>query len=151
MPAAKPKAEPKRTGRKPKLNDDEQTIRHLKTLAQCMATTREAAASLGVSEPTFFAFLKRSEKAKDAWELGKLAAPVSVRAALFKRGVKEGNVTALIWLSKQHCGMTDKVEQTVDATVEHVDRSELKTKAMELQEKFWTEQKGKRRGRAPAQ
>lgn len=150
MPAARKKTEPAKTGRKPKLIDDEQTIRHIKTLAQCMATVEEAAASLGVSKPTFFAFLARSNKAKETWELGKLAAPASVRAALFRKGVKEGHVGALIWLSKQHCGMTDKVEQTVDAQIEQVDRSELRAKARELQEKFWAEKKGMRRGRAPA-
>jgi hypothetical protein len=50
-----------------------------------MLTVREAAACLGVSAPTFLAFLKRCPDAKHVWEDNKLIAKAKLRLILWKQ------------------------------------------------------------------
>jgi hypothetical protein len=49
-------------------------------------------------------------------EKGKEKGKISLRRKMFETAMN-GNVTLMIWLSKQYLGFTDKVEQTVDANV----------------------------------
>lgn len=102
-------------GRAPLLQDDAATLRTLKGLAQIQCTTKEAAAVLGVSEPTFIAYLKRSESARDTWERGKGVGLASARRKMWQKAFEgRQSVTMQIWLSKQYLGMTDKVEEKVE-------------------------------------
>jgi hypothetical protein len=114
----------KPTGRPPKLKDDEATLKTLRGIAKIQCTTKEAAAVLGVDEVTFFAFLKRSKKAKDAWEEGKAYGLASARRKMWIKAFEgQGSVTMMIWLSKQYLGMTDKIEEKIeqDTTVSYTD------------------------------
>jgi len=98
--------EPKKTGRPPKLTDDERTLSTLSGLAKIQCTTKEAAAVLGVSEPTFFAFLKRYEKAQELWENGKEGGKASLKRNQFR--MAETNAAMAIWLGKQYLGQRDQ-------------------------------------------
>ena len=92
-----------------KLNADERTLQALDGLGKIQATTKEAAAVLGVSEPTFIDFLKRDEKAQETFENGKGSGKVSLRRAQFKTALG-GNATMQVWLGKQHLDQKDKSE-----------------------------------------
>ena len=72
----------------------------LESLGKIQCTTKEAAAVLDVSEPTFIEFLKRHEKARYVYEKGKDSGRASLRRMQFK-AAERGNVTMQIWLGKQ--------------------------------------------------
>jgi transposase len=72
-------------------------------------TTKEAAAVLDVSEPTFIDFLKRYQKAAETFERGKQNGRASLRRMQLK-SAEAGNVTMLIWLGKQLLRQKDKTE-----------------------------------------
>ena len=105
---SKPRA---KIGRPPKLQLDEETLRKIENLGKIQCTTKEAAAVLDVSEPTFIDFLKRHEKAADAFEKGKQSGKASLRRMQLK-SAEAGNVTMLIWLGKQLLGQRDRQELT---------------------------------------
>lgn len=105
----------KHKGRPYALVEDDKTINTLTGLGRIQCTTKEAAAVLNVSEPTFFAFLKRSKKAREAWDHAKQNGLASLRRNQFK--MAENNATMAIWLGKQYLHQTDKVE--MDASVKH--------------------------------
>jgi hypothetical protein len=125
-------------GRKPKLVADEKTLRQIEQLASIQCTHDEAAAVLSVSRTTFHAFLYGNKEALDAWENGKGAGKASLRRQMWK-SASGGNVTAQIWLSKQHLGMSDKTEErlTADHTHTVINKDELLDKAQQLQKQFW--------------
>lgn len=79
----------------------------LKQLAGIHCTMNEMSAMLGVSVDT----LERryADTIKEARESGKM----SLRRAMFKKAL-DGNPTMQIWLSKQHLGMVDKQEHSLD-------------------------------------
>lgn len=116
--AVKPKA-PKKTkasnppkkkmGAPRKIVGDEKTLQTLGGLARIQCTTKEAAAVLAVSEPTFIDFLKREKKAREVWDQGKEAGRASLRRMQFK-AAESGNATMQIWLGKQYLEQRDKQE-----------------------------------------
>ncbi|MBG6156258.1 hypothetical protein IWQ52_002303 [Labrenzia sp. EL_159] len=61
----------KKGGRPPALKADEKTLKQIRGLGQIQATTKECAAVLGVSEPTFLKFKNSNPKVADALEQGK--------------------------------------------------------------------------------
>lgn len=82
----------------------------VRKLAAIHCTTREIAAVLDCNEATLnrrFA----SELAK-----GREQGKTKLRQGLWDLASK-GNLGALIWLSKQHLGMSDKVEETSTQTI----------------------------------
>lgn len=93
-------------GRPLKLLPDDETLKKLESLGRIQCTTKEAAAVLDVSEPTFIDFLKRNEKAADVFEKGKENGKASLRRMQL-RAAEGGNVTMLIWLGKQLLGQKD--------------------------------------------
>ena len=93
-------------GRKPKKVD--RAI--LQALAERGMTTSEMAGILDVSPDTL------ERRYHNEMIVGKLKCSASVRRKLFEMG-QAGNVTALIWLSKQYCGFTDHVQHTGDVGV----------------------------------
>lgn len=101
----------KKRGRPQKLRPDEQTLKTLSGLGNIQCTTKEAAAVLGVSEPTFIAFLKRYQKAREVFDAGKETGRASLRRQQWK-AAENGNTTMQIWLGKQYLGQADKNEQT---------------------------------------
>lgn len=113
-PMAKPSNQaPKKMGRPLALNDDDKTIATIQGLARIQCTTKEAAAVLGVAKQTFFDFLDRSLKARQAWENGAEEGKASLRRHQFK--MAEGNATMAIWLGKQWLDQKDRKEVEVGA------------------------------------
>lgn len=53
-------------------------------------------------------FFRRNEKARAAYEAGKAEGKISLRRVQMHKALKEGDVTAMIWLGKQILGQTDK-------------------------------------------
>jgi len=106
----KPKS---KRGRPPALQADEETLKTLRSLGQIHCTTKEAAAVLGVSEPTFIAFLKRHKKAREEFENGKENGKASLRRMQF-RSAENGNTTMQIWLGKQYLEQKEKHEHGGD-------------------------------------
>lgn len=88
---------------------DDETLKKLENLGKIQCTTKEAAAVLDVSEPTFIEFIKRYEKARDVFEKGKENGKASLRRMQLK-AAEAGNVTMMIWLGKQLLGQKDKHE-----------------------------------------
>jgi hypothetical protein len=105
-----PQPEPKRPAHRPyKLQPDDKTLKTLEGLGRIQSTTKEAAAVLDVSEPTFLEFIERHEKARETFERAKENGKASLRRAQMKSAL-DGNVTAQIWLGKQLLGQRDKQE-----------------------------------------
>lgn len=100
-------------GRPQKLKPDDETLKTLANLGKMQCTTKECAAFLEVSEPTFFEFLKRFKEAEEALERGKENGKSSLRRLQFK-SAQDGNVTMQIWLGKQLLGQKDKQEVSSD-------------------------------------
>ena len=94
-------------GRPPKLNPDESTIATVKGLGQIQATTKECAAVLGVTEPTFIKFKQDHTAVQEAYDAGEGNGRASLRRRQFK-AADAGNATMLIWLGKQYLGQSDK-------------------------------------------
>lgn len=108
----KPKRPPRKNkgGRPPALTVNGQlgewTLKTIAGLGKVVATTKECAAVLGVSEPTFIAFMKANSKAREAYDNSRGDRFVSLRRQQFKVA-DQGNATMLIWLGKQHLGQRD--------------------------------------------
>ena len=104
-------------GRPTKLKPTPEVLKTVSGLGSIMATTQECAAVLGVSEPTFFKFLKDNPEANAALEAAQGQRKVSLRRSQIALAEK-GNLGALIWLGKQYLGQRDKSDVAVDARVE---------------------------------
>lgn len=96
---------------KPKLNPDEKTLATIRGLGRIQCTTREAAAVLGVSHPTFLSFKERWQEVQDAFEDGAHEGKASLRRTQFK--MAETNAAMAIFLGKNLLGQTDKTEQSL--------------------------------------
>ena len=121
------KSQGKRIGRPPALDPDKRTLATIRGLGRIQATTRECAAVLGVSHPTFLAFTQKHPEVADILEQGKQMGLRSLRRQQFK-AAENGNPTMLVWLGKQYLGQSDKQEiaASVTADVTHHDaRSKL--------------------------
>lgn len=85
----------------------------VEAMAQRGCSDSEIALELGCSRKTIERLKKTPEYAR-VIERGYAKGRVRIRSKLFELGVNEGNVTALIWLSKQKgavgLGFTDRVE-----------------------------------------
>jgi hypothetical protein len=103
--------EPRGRGRPHALTDDDATLKTLSGLARIQCTTKEAAAVLGVSKQTFFDFLDRSLKARQAWEFGQETGRASLRRTQFN--LAEKNAAMAIWLGKQWLDQKDRKEVEV--------------------------------------
>lgn len=104
-------SERSRPGRKPKLNEDDDTLERIRQLAILQLTQDEAACVMLVAPSTFKAFLKSSELAREAWDMGPGAGKASVKRAQFVMAHRSAVMS--IWWGKQHLGQTDKVEAEV--------------------------------------
>ncbi len=98
-------------GRPPALEADEATLKTIKGLGQIQATSKECAAVLGVTEPTWIAFRKRHAPLIDeTLDAGRGEGLASLRRRQFK--MAETNPSMAIWLGKQYLGQHDKSELT---------------------------------------
>ena len=82
----------------------------MKALRQVGSTEKEIALVLGYSYIGFRKRKKNDVDLQEALDVGEAMSKVSLRKALFSKAIDAGNVTAMIWLSKQILGMKDKVE-----------------------------------------
>lgn len=100
-----------------KLTADEATLKIIKGLGNIQATSKECAAVLSVTEPTWIAFKKANAAVEDALRDGQGEGLASLRRRQFK-AANDGNAALLIWLGKQYLGQADKQEiaQTVEVT-----------------------------------
>ena len=106
-----------KTGPAPILQPTAETIKTVRGLGSIMATTKECAAVMGVSEPTFLKFLKDNPEANAALEQSQGQRMASLRRRQIELADK-GNLGALIWLGKQYLGQRDKADVAVDARIE---------------------------------
>ena len=74
-------------------------------LGEIMATSKECAAVLGISEKTLFTFFQRHPEARDAWESGKEVGKQSLRRKQFK--LAETNATMGIFLGLNYLDQKD--------------------------------------------
>lgn len=78
---------------------------------QC--TQLEICALFKTTDKTLTAWIKRTYKLSfsEAYKRFSEHGKMSLRRAMFKKAVVDGNATMQIWLSKQHLGMSDKIVQ----------------------------------------
>lgn len=104
-----PGEEPNRVGRPPALEPDEKTLKIVQGLGNIQATSKECAAVLGVSEPTWIAFKKKYAPLIDeTYQTGRGQGLVSLRRKQFK--LAEKNAAMAIFLGKNYLDQTDKQE-----------------------------------------
>lgn len=105
----------KKSGPKPKLQPTEETLKTVKGLGLIQATSKECAAVLGVTEPTWIKFKADNPEVEEALRHGQGEGLTSLRRQQFQTAMK-GNPTMLIWLGKQYLGQTDKQDITANVT-----------------------------------
>lgn len=115
-------------GRPYKLVADAQTIKVVKGLAKIQATSKEIAAVLEVTEPTWIRFKQENPAVQEAWEQGIGYGQMSIRRHQISLAEK-GNATMLIWLGKQYLGQSDRQQLTHSGPnggpIQHVDLSNV--------------------------
>jgi hypothetical protein len=96
-----------KAGRKPKSFDPEL----FQDLCKIQCTQGEICNILKTTDKTLVSWVKREYKMEfsEAYKRFADAGKMSLRRAMFKKAVVEGNATMQIWLSKQYLGMTDKI------------------------------------------
>ena len=107
-------------GRTPTLRADEATLKIVKGLGNIQATSKECAAVLGVSEPTWIKFKHDNPEVANLLFEGQGQGLASLRRRQFT-AAEAGNPTMLIWLGKQYLGQSDKQEIAQTVAVTHTD------------------------------
>lgn len=105
----------KKGGRPNALTPDAATLKIVHGLGKIQATTKECAAVLGVSEPTYLKFKSDHQSVADAYRDGAGQGLESLRRRQFKAAM-DGNPTMLVWLGKQYLGQTDKQQIAASVT-----------------------------------
>lgn len=106
-----------RMGPAPVLQPDASTLKTLRSLARIQATTREFAAGLGVTEPTFLKFRDDNPVVAQTIEENVGKGKISLRRRQIEVAMK-GNAQLLIWTGKQYLGQTDKTDTTITVSLE---------------------------------
>jgi hypothetical protein len=109
--AEKSEKNPKGSGRHYALKPTPETIKIVRGLGNIQATTKECAAVLGVTEPTYIKFKQMHPEVAEAYLEGSGQGLASLRRRQFK-AADAGNPTMLIWLGKQYLSQADKQELT---------------------------------------
>jgi hypothetical protein len=89
----------------------------LRNLGSIHATTREAAAILGIEEKTLFTFFDREPEARDIFEGGKELGRVSLRRKQFNLADK--NATMAIFLGMNYLGQQDMRFLAMKGHIDH--------------------------------
>lgn len=97
---------------RPKINID---MNKVEKLASQGCTVEEIAAHFGVNRSTLY----RRKNFRKVYQQGLEKCKMSVRRALFKKGVESGDTKALIFLAKNILGMSDN-PQKEESTEEKV-------------------------------
>lgn len=85
-------------------------MQEVEKLASEGCTVTEIAAHFGVNPSTLY----RRKKFKEHYDRGLEKCKMSVRRALYKKGVESGDTKALIFLAKNLLGMSDNPAQQQD-------------------------------------
>lgn len=93
-------------GAPPKIEDNEKTRALLKGLGAILATQKESASVLGVTEQTLITFFKKNPVCRDVYETGKDSGKVSLRRDMFALAKK--NATMALFLAMNVLGMKDR-------------------------------------------
>lgn len=88
------------------------------SLAQIQCTDYEIYSTLNISCDTFYRWKREDEEFSECLKRGRALGTVSVRRSLFKQS-KDGNIAATIFLAKNYCGMTDRVDVKIDKTINY--------------------------------
>ena len=110
-------AEKNKGGRPPKLHPDEATLKIVRGLGNIQATSKECAAVLDVTEPTWTKFKADHPEVAEAYAGGSGEGLASLRRRQFK-AAQDGNATMLIWLGKQYLGQADKQETALSGSIQ---------------------------------
>ena len=103
-------APPNKVGRPRKLDPDEKTLALISGLAQVMATKREVAGVLHVSETTLAKFFDDHPEVREAYDDGLQIGRGSLRRKQFKLADK--NAAMAIFLGKNYLDQADKQEHS---------------------------------------
>jgi len=95
---------------RPPIEVDEDLI---EKLASIHCTMAEIASTVGCSVDTL------ERRFAETIKRGKDKGKSSLRRIMWKKA-QEGNPTMMIWLSKQHLGMSDKIEEKLDIDAKNV-------------------------------
>lgn len=106
----------KKVGRPQALEPDKRTLATVRGLGRIQATTRECAAVLGVSHPTFLAFMERCPEVADVLHQGKELGKRSLRRTQFE--LAKSNAGMAIFLGKNYLDQTDRQDITQSVTVD---------------------------------
>lgn len=106
----------KKVGRPQALEPDKRTLATVRGLGRIQATTRECAAVLGVSHPTFLAFMERYPEVADVLHQGKELGKRSLRRTQFE--LAKSNAGMAIFLGKNYLDQTDRQDITQSVTVD---------------------------------
>lgn len=106
----------KKVGRPRSLEPDARTLATVRGLGRIQATTRECAAVLGVSHPTFLAFMERYPAVADVLAQGKELGRRSLRRTQFE--LAKSNAGMAIFLGKNYLDQTDRQDITQSVTVD---------------------------------
>lgn len=107
---------PNKGGRPRKLKADEETLKLVHGLGQIQATTKECAAFLEVSEPTFLKFRDENPSVRRAIEEGVGTGLVSLRRTQFR--LAQTNAAMAIFLGKNYLGQKDLPEIVIQPAFE---------------------------------
>lgn len=119
-------------GRPPALVPDDKTLSVIAGLGQIWCTTKECAAVLHVSEPTFLSFIHSHEAAFNAYDRGKQIGKISLRRvqlALAKR-----HPAMAIFLGKNMLGQKDR--HHIDSRIVRWDLSKLNERQLDQLEQI---------------
>lgn len=114
MTKRKPKSEHKKPGPKPQLFD----IELIERIASRMASQREIAACLGVSEGLLRQRIESDPAVAEAIERGKALGCATIRTRQIDLAMA-GNPTMLIWVGKQYLEQRDQTKTEHAGKVQH--------------------------------
>lgn len=100
------KPKPKHPGRPPKKLD----LAQVQSMASIGLTVDEIGLLLDLNRTTLWRRSQTDPEFRNAIEKGRANLRTSLRRRMYEQGVRDGNTTMLIWLSKNLLGWSDKNE-----------------------------------------
>jgi len=111
---------------------DAETLKTILGLGKIQATSKECAAVLGISEPTWINFKRNNPEVAEAYTNGTGHGQVSLRRRQYRAAMR-GNTTMMIWLGKQYLDQKDKKDI---ARTEAVSAQDARKKLMDIIERY---------------
>lgn len=111
---------------------DAKILKTVLGLGKIQATSKECAAVLGISEPTWINFKRNNPEVAEAYTKGVGHGQVSLRRRQYRAAMR-GNTTMMIWLGKQYLDQKDKKDI---ARTEAVSAQDARKKLMDIIERY---------------